>query len=208
MEREEHWQSEDVSGKKEKHSRRKKALSQRGHEGLMRGSPIYPFCQTPKWKGQCNWLLTDKPHTTYKRMKKLLEGQVKKSTLNSALVLFSSMTQLLISCPDLCPRARGSPAAIPQGSAATCSGSSDPSFFFPNMPCMDHAVSIQLLPGTRMFIWLQGSAPTPEPCSLVQDLQARNQPEALPREYSAPQTTPKVQFLSPTGNPSKAQTPK
>lgn len=131
MEREEHWQSEDVSGKKEKHSRRKKALSQRGHEGLMRGSPIYPFCQTPEWKGQCNWLLTDKPHKPYKRMKKLLEGQVKKSTLNSALVLLSSMTHLLISCPDLCPRAHGSPAAVPQGSAATCSGSSDPSVSFP-----------------------------------------------------------------------------
>lgn len=130
VEREEHWQSEDVSGKKRSTAEGRRPPSQRGHKGLMRGSLIHPFCQTSKRKGQCNWLLlTDKPHKPYKRMKKLLEGQVKKSTLNSALVLPSSMTHLLISCPDLCPRACGSPAAIPQHPAVTCSGSSDFSIF-------------------------------------------------------------------------------
>ena len=81
----------------------------------------------------------------------LLQGCVKESALNSALVLLSSMTHLLLSCPDLCLRAPASPTAIPQGSTVAGSGSSDSSVLS-NMPCTDHSVSTQLLPGSRMCL--------------------------------------------------------
>lgn len=125
--RDEHSESKD-DWKKVKPSRREKSTGWKSQEVLIIVSPIWLFLPHPKREDQCNRLINWRsPQIFYKKMKKVLEGQGKASTLNLALLLLLSITCLLIFRPDLCPRACVSCTAIPQGPAVTCSGSFDSS---------------------------------------------------------------------------------
>lgn len=168
------------------------------------------FCQTLKQKGQGNWLTDQqnkRPHKSSKRMKKLLEGQVKRSTLNSALLLLSPITHLFISCPDICPKAH-----------AWVTHCKSPRFHCHSLwqlwcPCFSlTCLAPTMLSASSSYLALEciclviGVCSDFEPCSLDQDRKARNEPGVLPTECSASQTTQEVQFLSHTGNSPEAPT--
>ena len=182
MEREEHRESEGISGRKKKERTRnekKKAQRKGGHRPE---SPRRLYDSLTSWtlsakpqngKTNATGFLTDKPHGSWKRRKSYWKDKLGKA--RATLLWFSSsVTRLLISRPDLRPRARGAPTAIPPGSAVTCCGSSHARAFSQHAlhPCLASSQHPALAWHSNEPVWLRVCSAF-EPCSLDQDLQAR-----------------------------------
>lgn len=144
----EHWESGDVSGKKAKHSKRRRQKSQGESSGQS-----HLLSQTPKRaEDQCNQLISWQSHKSYQRRRKLSQGRVTKSTLNSALVLLPSITHLSTSYPDYVPRHMCHPRWwFPKALPSLAPAALTP-VLLPDMACTDCSVSTQPPPGTRICL--------------------------------------------------------